>query len=363
MIKKHLLTAFCLLILSLSICAQKISKPTLTPTPPTESQQELINQGIKFHDAKNYDAAIEKYKQVLDENPNCDLAWYELALSYYNKKDFKNTIDAGAQLIKYNSKTGLLGYGILANVLDDQGNPNAAINVYKDAIKILEGDPQLNEHVSSLYYNLGVTHFRQKQYKESRESLKKAVPLNFKYPSPNFLLAEIYNGTGYKVPALLAASRLISLEYNTVRTQRAVAIFQSILKKPEKDEKTGSINIFMNMNAPKDEGDFGIFDLFLGTLMVVDKDKNKDKSEIDIFADAIDSVIALLDEDKKYSSTFVGKTYIPFMAEMKKRGFTKPFACIILKVSGNPDAEKWIVDNNKLTLEFVNWSRSYEAGK
>ncbi len=359
--KKNIyLVILCCLLFSLTISAQKISKPTLTPTEATAAQKQLISDGIRLHDLEQYDEAIKKYEQVLKENSNNDEALYEMALSYYNKKDLRNATELAYKLTRYKSSTGLLGYGLIANALDDLGKPKEAIEIYQSAIKQLEGDPEFQSHISSLYYNLGITYFRQKQYKEAREASKKAVQLNFAYPSPNYLLAAIYQGTKYKVPALLAAARLITLEINTERTQQSVAIFLNVLKPAKKDAKTGNINIFMDLNAPKDEGDFGMYELLLGTLTTVKSEKDKNKTETEVFAEAVDSLIDLLAEDKKLTSTFVGKTYIPFMVEMKKKGFSKTFSYLVLQQNGNKEAERWLIDNDQHSLDFINWARSYQ---
>lgn len=350
---------FCLISV-LTVSAQKMGKPTIVPTEATAEQKQIIEEGIRLHDEKKYDEAIKKYEQVLKENPNNDLAVYEMALSLYNKKDFTKATETAYRLIQFKSKTGILGYGLIANVLDDQGKPKEAIEIYQKAIKQLADDASLNNHTSSLYYNLGLTHFRQKQYLEAREALKKSVQNNFAYPSPNYLLAIIFDGTKYKVPALLAAARLLSLEMNTERSKNSAAVILSVLNSAKKDEKTGNVQIFMDINAPKDEGDFGMYDLLLGTLVTMKDEKDKNKSKTEIFAEAVDTLISLLSEDKKLPKTFVGKTYIPFMAEMKKSGHSKTFAYVILQQNGDKDALKWLVENEKSYRDFLNWSRNYQ---
>ncbi|MEP6904033.1 MAG: hypothetical protein ABJA66_20090, partial [Actinomycetota bacterium] len=171
--------------------------------------------------------------------------------------------------------------------------------------------------------------------------------------------AEIYSGTKYKVPAMLAAARLISLELNSPRSKRSATIFLNTLQAAKKDEKTGDINIFLDLNAPKDEGDFGIYDFILGTLTTVKSDKDKNKSDEEIFAEAFDTLIALLAEDKKLQSTFVGKNYIPFLVQMKTKGYSKIFAYLVLQQDGNKTAEKWLIANSPKTVEFINWAKAY----
>lgn len=167
----------------------------------------------------------------------------------------------------------------------------------------------------------------------------------------------------YKVPAMLSAARLISLEINSQRTKQSAAIFTGYLKAPQKDDKTGNINIFMDFDAPKDEGDFGMYDLMLGTLMLADEKEDKGKTEDQLFAEAVDTFIALLSEDKKLGSTFVGKNYVPFMAEMKKQGHTPAFAYLVRHHSGNQDALKWLTENDAKLRAMLNWSKAYEMAK
>ena len=43
---------------------------------------EGINEGIKYHDQREYAKALEVYDRVIAEHPNSDLAYYEKGLSY-----------------------------------------------------------------------------------------------------------------------------------------------------------------------------------------------------------------------------------------------------------------------------------------
>jgi tetratricopeptide (TPR) repeat protein len=349
-------TIFCLL--GLSAFAQKIEKPSLTPVQATESQKRLIDEGVKLHDAGKMDEAIQKYEQVLRENPDCDLALYELAMSAFNKKDYPKALEAGYKLVKYKSTTGIAGYGVIGNILDNQGKPQEAIEIYKNAIKQLEGEKGEEQYVSELYYNLAVTYARQDQLKEAREALKKAVTSNFKYASPHSLLSRIFNAEKYKIPALLAASRLIVLEINSTRTAQAVALIKNMVKAPEKNEK-GAYTINLDFSAPNDEGDFGAMELVLGTVMVAEDEKDKGLTEGEKFANGIDTVIAILGEQKKLRSTFVGKTYIPFMIEMKARGHSRTFAYLVLQQGGSAEAKNWLVNNSQKLLDLLSWAKAY----
>ncbi|MGH9946680.1 MAG: tetratricopeptide repeat protein [Pyrinomonadaceae bacterium] len=357
--KNQIAALFVLVLFALSISAQKITKPTLTPVKLTPQQQLAIEEGIRLHDEKKYDEAIKAYERVLSENPDSTLAMYELALTCYTKGDKEKAIEMAVRGSKYVSSELPLFYLTIANVIDDVGKPDEAVQIYKDALKILNSEKGLSQHLSSVHYNLGVTYVKQKKYPEARETLKKAVEHNNSYSSPHYLLALVYNGTKYKLPAFLAAARHISLEPNTARTDPSAGIIKGVLEPAEKNEKTGNITINLDFSAPKDEGDFAIFDLFLGTMMSVKSDKDKGKSLEDIFAESIDSVIGLLAEDKKLKSTFVGKNYIPFVAEMKARGHSRAFAYLVLYKTGNDKALKWLTENEAKLRDFLAWGKAY----
>ena len=357
--KKYLWLWLFIISFCISATAQKLGKPDLTPTAPTAEQKLLIQAGTKLHDQKNYGEAIRLYQQVLKENPDCDLALYEMALSYYYQRDFPNALETAYKLVHYKGNTGVLGFGLLANIVDDEGKSKEAIQIYQSAIKALESDSNYKSYVSTLYFNLGVTYIRQKQPKEAREALKAAVSSDFEYASPHYTLSEVFYASKYRIPALLAAGRFLTLETNSFKSERAAAIFLEILKAPKKDDK-GNIQIFLDLNAPKDEGDFGALDLILGTLTTIKGKEDKNKSEMEMFADAVDTITGILTENKKLASTFIGKTYLPFMTEMKKRGFIKHFAYLILQQNGSKEAEKWLIADADKTAEFINWAKNYQ---
>lgn len=343
---------------------QKIEKPTLTAKPLTDHQLSLIKEGIEFHNQKKLDAAILKYELVLGENPDATGAMYEKALSLYTKGEKEKAIETAVLGTKYRSEELPLFYLVIANVIDDAGKPKEAVKIYRDAIKILEKEKDMDRHLSSVHFNLGITYARQNLMTESRAELKKAVEYNPLYPSPHFVLSEIFKGSRYRVPALLSAIRFISLEYASTRTDVAVATVRSVMAAAEKNEKTGNTTVNLDFFAPEDEGSFTIYDLLIPTLGVIDEEKNKgaqEKTREEKFAAGIDSVISLLADDKKLKNTFVGKQYIPFVSEMKTRGFSQVFSYVVIFKADNknPAARKWLETNNGKLQEFLAWAKTY----
>lgn len=362
-IMKNLLFALILCLAALAVNAQKISKPTLTPVPETAEQTAAIREGIDLHDAKNFDAAIVKYNSVLAENPDSTLALYELAMTYYTKGDLQNAMETSVRGSKYKADTLPLFYGIMANILDDLEKPEEALKIYKDALKILDGDPKFIRHIAEIHFNMGITYFRMNKLLEARNEAKKAIELDYSAHSAHYILSELYYGSQYKVPALAAALRFSTIELNTTRSKRTSAIVMLVLA-PAKKSEDGSINIFMNLNAPKDEGDYGMYELLLGTLGVIDKDKEKGekpKTEAERFQDSLSTFIGLLGGDKKLKETFVGKQYVPFLIDLKAAGHLEALANLIRFQSGvgGEESKQWITANIAKISAMNKWAKEY----
>ena len=173
--KKSLFIPVIIFVFVSAAFGQKIEKPKKFPAPATDSQQKLINDGIALHDAKKYDEAIALYDKVLAENPDSTMALYEKALSLYTKGDKTKAVETAYLGTKYISDQLALFYGTIANALDDSGKADEAIKIYRQAEDMLKGDIGVKHHLASVYYNLGITYFRQRKYTESRSELKKAV--------------------------------------------------------------------------------------------------------------------------------------------------------------------------------------------
>jgi len=361
--RRSLFLSLAIILFALSASAQKLPKPTQLSVDATPEQQKAVALGNSLHDAKKYDEALAIYDKLLAENPDLTLVIYERSLTLYAKGDKTKAMETAYSGAHYKSEQLPLFYGIMANCLDDVGKPDEALGIYRQAEAILKADVGTQRFLAGVYYNMGVTLVRQKKYPEARTELKKAIDQNPAYASPHYLLSVVYNGTKYKIPALLAAARFLALEINSSRSQAAAAIIRDVLKPASKDAKTGNINIFVNMDAAKDEGDFGMYELFLGTLTTMRSDKEKDKTDDEMFVSAIGSLIAIIDEDKNLKSTFVGKQYVPFVAELRKKGYAEVFGYAVLYLSGKADAMKWLEAHDKQFGEFVAWAKAYQTPK
>jgi len=358
--KTILAIALSIAVFALVSFGQKVVKPTLTPEPPTLEQDLKIAEGIKLHDAKRYDEAVAKYSAVLAESPNCTRAMYELAMTLYAKGEKDKAMEVAYRGSKYISDELPLFYGTMANILDDYGKSKESVGIYMEGLKALSGDMRFGKYRSSLYFNLGVTDLNLKKYDEAKRAFKNAVENDYAYASPHYLLSVVFNGTKYRIPALLAAARFLSVEYNTKRSGNAATIIMDVLKPPQPDPKTGNLRIDLDFGSPIDEGDFGAVNLLLPMMMAAKDEKDKGKTRKELFIEAMDSLISMLGEDKKLSNTFVGKQYVPFMLDMKKHGHLEAFGNMVLYISGDGSVQPWLAANDAKLYEFMTWAKAYQ---
>lgn len=340
--------------------AQTIERPTLPSVKPTAEQLQLIRMGAALHDQKKYDEAIEIYKRVVSESPDCTSALYELSYSYFESGNIAKSMETAETGAKYISDELPLFYLMIANIIDDAGKPLDAIKIYNDAIGIIQDKPEFRTYLSSLEYNRGLTYQKLGRGQDAKASFKASIESNFAYASPHFRISEMYRNEKLRVPSVLAALRLVSLEFNT---DRSTVAGRSIIEAftPTIDPKTGSVVVTLEKAVPSDEGDFTAHDVVLRTLMVIAQVRNGgSKDEADKLAMSLEFLTEMLTKDKKLSKTFVGKNYIPFLAAAKKKGFIKHFAYLIRSKVDDNDAIKWMSSHADEMSKFAAWAKAYD---
>jgi Tfp pilus assembly protein PilF len=347
---------FMILISVYGVSAQ-IDAPKLTTVPSTESQQQLIIEGIALHDNQDYDGAIRKYEEVLKENPDSIEAMWELCLSYYTKGDYQKSLDTAYRGARYRSPYLVNFYTSAGNNLDNRGDAKKALEFYEAAIKVAPDD-------ALPHYNMAITFRRIGRREEARKSVKRSVVLDPNRPSSHLVLGDLFYSGGYSTPALLALSRFLILEPKSERASDAYTVVLKLLQAGvTAGDKPGDTIIMMVDSPKKDEGDFGAIDLALGLSRAAGSlEKNKGKTKAQLAVDQLNTFLSILSEiDKKENkSKFVFKYYVSYFFEMKKRNYVEPFYYYISRVSNDPDVEKWLDGNFRRVSEFLSWSKQYE---
>jgi len=348
-----------LIIALLSVSAfGQVDPPKLEPTPDTPKQSSLIKEGVVLHDRGNYDAAISKYEEVLNENPNSVEALYEMSFSYTMKKDYKKSIELAYRGAQYNSRLLAAFYLQIGNNLDLLGEPKKSVEVYKAAIKV---QPKM----AMLYYNLAVSYRSLSKPDDARKAVKQAIALNADHSSSHLFLSTLWYQGGYKTPALLAACRFLALEPASQRSRAALKLVQDVMRGGASSGKNANeINIFVDPAPKKDEGDFAAVDLALGLTRAVnlaEQKKNENKTEMQLLVQQFDTFFAILSEQRgDDKSKFTWQFYVPYFNAMKQRGYVEPFVYYINQTSSDQEVVKWLNSNKGKVDAFLAWSKGYQ---
>jgi len=321
----------------------------------TPAQAQLIKEGVALHDQGVYDGAISRYEQVLKENPNNVHALYELAYTYFQKRDYRKSLEISNQAIQFKSDLLPQLYVQIGSCLDELGESKQAIEVYKSAAKIFPADYLIP-------YNLAVTYTKLNALDDARAAAKRAAELNPNHASSQLLLATIFDKGSYKTPSLLAVSRFLILEPKSARSEAGLRLLRKLMQggvQPGKDNNT--INIFMDAAPKKDEGDFGAIDLAISLTKVAEHtEKNKDKTEMQRTVSSFETLLAILSETAKPDrSKFTWRYYHPYFVALKTQGHVEAFVYYIHQHSGSAEVNQWLADHGDKVKAFIFWSRSY----
>jgi Flp pilus assembly protein TadD len=330
--------------------AQQNPAPTRTPTPSTAAQDSAVEAGIDLHDQGKYDDAIARYQEVLKQNPGNMTALFELAFSQAAKKDYSQSLETAKRGTEYKSDLLPMFYDLMGSTLDSMGQPQRAIDAYKRGIELVPD-------TSMLYFNMAVTYQESlKNNEQARLSLKKAAAIDPTHPESQLLLGQLFRSGGYKTPAFLAFGRYLIMEPGGARSLQAYGLWRSILR----GESDPAISAAA---APKtDEGDFGAIDSLLDTTQAaLTKAMNDGKPEIQALVAQLDALLTRLAarDPAADRTTFAGKVYVPYFAELKRKNYVEPFAYWVSQRAPVPGVKEWIDANRDRVREFLTWSDKY----
>lgn len=336
--------------------------PTRTPSPPTPDQQQKLRAGVDLHDQKQYDEAIAKYREVLEENADNMEALYELAYSLLEKKEYAQSVEAARRGTQYRSEMLPMFYDMIATNFEVQKQLPKAVDTYRQGIAV---EPA----AGLLYYNLAVT-YREglKDARNARETLKQGAAAAPRYPGIPLLLGQWFEAEGYRTQAFLALSRALVLDPSV----NTYALWRRVLKGPENPMAAGVMQdpdmrrtAAQSMRAQPvktDEGNFapvdGRFALsFAALLESLDDGTPEIEALVVQVTGILDAIEARPSNGRKPS--FVDLHYVPFFTAMKQKGLVEVFvywSCQRAPVQG---VREWLKANEARVREFRLWAAQY----
>ena len=343
--------------LSLPVVVMVLSSLSAAAQEPA-SADALYQRALALHDSGDYNGAIAIYKELLKTAPDNETVRYELTYSTLAKGDTAETIRLATEGARRPGPTQVRYLELLGNAYDAEHRPMEAVEAFKRGIK---ADPSY----APIHLNLGITYGRQNKLKDAREAFENAIAADPRYASPQLMIASVYQADGYRVPAILAFGRFLSLERTTARAAIAAKNLHELVAGSVQGATPGNLQILINPDAKKDLGDFTSLELALSIVVAGGQLKEKDtapKSEAERAADALAMFMSMLAERADdYKSGYIGKTYVPFYAALVKAGHHSAFAHLTLSPLKLTGSNEWLSTHQADVGALNQWLRTYDG--
>jgi tetratricopeptide (TPR) repeat protein len=346
-----------LLLQQQPLTVPELSAPTKTAAPPTPAEVPILREAIALYDQGKYDDAIARYEQVLKNNPENVVAIYELAQTYQAKKEFQKAIDLAVKATQYNAPSLPQTYMLIGNVLDINGQPQQALDMYKRGLALNQPNS------GGLYVNMGATYSSSlKDVASAKAAYKQGALADPNFAGNHLQLALIYSAQGLKTPVLMAFGRFLVLEPNSQRTAAAYNGWRSMLdNRPTPNPQPGTpLYTYTTSSQQTGEGDQKRLDAAL--VSSKEAAAGAGKSQIQLLVDQVDNLFGTYasmqpGEDK---DTFLWKYYIPYAIDMKQKGYVEPFVYFANQRVNMPGVRDWLTANSDKVNAFLLWARTYK---
>lgn len=311
-----------------------------------ETIEEFVKKGIEYHDAGEYDQAIEAYQEALNLDENSALVNYEIAMTYMYAKQYENSLRHASKVIDLNDQYLIQAYVTKGNCLDALGKSMEAIKTYNDAIEKIGGDYML-------YYNLGLTHYNQGN---QQEAILNALNTNPNHASSHLLLGTLMNDQENKVQSILSLHYFLFLEPNSGRSPGALKLLKNQFS--GNVERTGptDISILLSPESLDKKNDFGTAEMMISMLAASNTLKeNEGKTQEELFVSNTESFFKILGElNKKKNKGLWWEYYVPFFYELAKTKHLETYCYYIIQSNSN-NAVEWLSSNGKRIDKLNEW--------
>lgn len=306
-----------------------------------------IEAGIAHHDNGHYDKALEAYNKALILDPQSTVVNYEMALSYFYKKDYENCIARADIVIKKKKDNLLNGYLIKGSALDMKGNTNESIKLFEKAIRKFP-----DEYL--LYYNLALNHYKLNQMDKARKNVIKAIENNPDHGTSHWMLANIESALGHTVQSLLANHYFLFIEPDTPRAVDAYALLQKNFGGNVTQDSNNAITV--NISVSEDNDPFSAAAMMLGLLGATHLlPENAGKTPEELFVEntgAFFKILGELDENKQ--PDIFWQFYVPFFYNIAQSEHLETY-CMNISQSANVNAKAWTKANAEKIKAFKEW--------
>lgn len=169
------------------------------------NEQALSNIDYLVELGKRYNDSIKLHKQIIDQDPYCFLAWYNLGNAYFALEQYEKAIEAYEFVTAINEKYDL-AYRNIGESYFKLDNFERSRQFYLEALE------HTSEPDDELHYNLALCHFKLKQYLQTINELKHALEISPDNAEAWFLRGDCYKQLNCNEIAFECYNHALSLD-------------------------------------------------------------------------------------------------------------------------------------------------------
>lgn len=322
----------------------------------SDSLSNLLQEGIKLHDAGDYMGAIAKYDAIIAAHPDYFNAWYEKSFSLYLAGMYEPCMNLCRQILKNfpDNEGNSRVYDTYGSAADGFGQSSEAIKIYKEGIRKFP-------NFYLLRFNKGTTEYNQKDYEEATKDFETAIRLNKAHASSHQYLAyTVYQKN--KMASAMALATFLLFEPSGKRAEKNLRLLIQVLggNVEKKDDKT--INITMSAADLETKGhgedDFRPIEVMLSLTAAVNMgDKAKDSTA----AGKLNSMLEILATANPSKKGFFYETYVTLLAGLQKAGLLEAAAHVMYLSASEDGNQRWLKEHmdqvNQLSAYMNDWAK------
>jgi len=227
----------CFLLLVLLLAAACRTAVVRVPVSPENIQRAnaAANEGDVLFARKDYYAALIKYLEAAQFNPNNEYIYNKVGIAYSRLQFYREATDAFTRSIGLNPKYPY-SYNNLGSVYFALDNKKKAESYFRKAISIKNDD-------ASFHINLGTLYFETKKFQKGLEEYRKGLALD----------PEVLNRTGgLSVAASTSAQNSAEKSYSMARLHASLGNAELTVENLQQAIANG----FTDLEAIRTEHDF-----------------------------------------------------------------------------------------------------------
>lgn len=316
------------------------------------SVSDLIKQGVNLNDQGKYDEAIDKYNEALKLEPDNAQANYEMAFTLLRSGKGNDGIPFVEKTIKANPGLQLTAasYDLLGSIYDQGHETAKAIEAYKTGI-------QLNPKYQRLYYNLGLTYFRNKQFAEAEANAAESIKLDPKHGGSQRMYALVCFHQNKRVNALMGFCSYLLLDPQNLQAAEAYGNIQHILQGGVLKDGSGRNTIILSSKGNQENQALNLSI----SMAALSGQKNK-LTGMDLLEYELKGIFTIAGEtsEEKTDKSFFDKFFSAYFYKLAKSDNMPAFTRLISLSANKESNTKWMNDNDKLVKDLDNWVATTE---